>query len=100
MLAAGGRVGIRLTLLDACYLHGGIEPLPRRERRRVGARAWRAIAPTGGARLGAAIHSVRAVDPVGAAVVAAFAARSEAGRCTPTSPNSRPRTRAASRRTG
>ncbi|MBS1886547.1 MAG: formimidoylglutamate deiminase [Actinobacteria bacterium] len=80
VLAAAAEAGIRITLLDACYLHGGIgEELNETQRRfsdgtverwveRVG--ALRA-GPT--ARVGAAIHSVRAVDPGEAAAVAAWA---------------------------
>ena len=49
-------------------------------------------------RIGAAIHSVRAVDPESARAVAAWAARGRA-RCTRTSPSSQPRTRRASPRT-
>ena len=43
---------------------------------------------------GAAIHSVRAVDPAAARVVAALGGGASARRCTRTSPSSRPRTRA------
>lgn len=71
IIAAAADAGIRVTLLDACYLNGG---LPRF--RDASAEAWAArvseLSPTGGARLGAAIHSVRAVEPDGAAVVAAL----------------------------
>jgi formiminoglutamate deiminase len=76
--------GIRLTLLDACYLAGGLgsagpEPL-RPEQRRYGdgsADAWaervEALAPDAGTRIGAAIHSVRAVPRDAMASVAAWA---------------------------
>jgi formiminoglutamate deiminase len=73
VMQAAADVGIRLTLLDACYLHGG---LPRF--RDAGVEAWAErvseLQPGPGVRLGAAIHSVRAVDPDSARVVAEFAA--------------------------
>jgi formiminoglutamate deiminase len=81
LVAAAAEAGIRIALLDACYLHGG----PGRElegtQRRFAdadAEAWvRRVEELGGlgagARLGAAIHSVRAVDPASAATVAAWA---------------------------
>ena len=80
LIAAAGEAGIRITLLDACYLHGGIgEPLsPVQERFSDGsAEAWgervEGLADEPGARIGAAIHSVRAVDPDACATVAAWA---------------------------
>jgi formiminoglutamate deiminase len=96
VIAAAREAGIRITLLDTCYLHGGIgEELTEGQRRfsdgtveawaeRVSALAD-ASEPSGGAhstaaspdhsnvRVGAAIHSVRAVTPDEAAVVAAWA---------------------------
>ena len=89
VLAAAADAGIRITVLDACYLHGDVTPagteaeLVGAQRRfgdgdadrwaaRVGAlAAAHAADPT--ARIGAAIHSVRAVDPVAAATVATWA---------------------------
>jgi formiminoglutamate deiminase len=72
MRAAAG-AGLRMTLIDACYLHGGLSRFRDRD-----AQAWadrvRAIEPGPDVRLGAAIHSVRAVDPDSAKVVAALAA--------------------------
>ncbi len=81
MIAAAGEAGIRITLLDACYLRGGIgEPLNAVQRRfaDADADAWAArageLAAVGeGMRVGAAIHSVRAVDPESSAVVASWA---------------------------
>ena len=77
VLAAARAAGLRITLLDACYLHGGIERFRDRD-----AAAWAervdALAERGPARVGAAIHSVRAVDPDAARVVAEWAA--EGGR--------------------
>lgn len=81
LVEAAAEAGLRITLLDACYLQGG----PGRDlegvQRRFGdgdAGAWaervQALGGPGpGARLGAAIHSVRAVDPRSAAVVASWA---------------------------
>lgn len=87
LVAAADDAGVRITLLDTCYLHGGIhhdgsgiEPDPTQRRFSDGtALAWAArataaaalVSPT--ARLGAAIHSVRAVDPDSIAVVAGWA---------------------------
>jgi formiminoglutamate deiminase len=77
---AAADAGVRLTLIDACYLHGGFGEEP------AGAQtcfadstveAWAARAdalqPRPLLRIGAAIHSVRAVDPASAEVVAAWA---------------------------
>lgn len=85
LVEAARDVGLRLTLLDTCYLHGGIGAAPDRTQRRFNdgnATAWTrrvdALAdalrgdPT--VRVGAAIHSVRAVDPDAMAAVAAWAA--------------------------
>jgi formiminoglutamate deiminase len=73
VLAAAGAAGLRITLLDACYLEGGLARFRDRD-----AAAWAervgAIAERGPAKVGAAIHSVRAVDPDGARVVAEWAA--------------------------
>jgi formiminoglutamate deiminase len=72
VLAAAAEARIRITLLDACYLHGGIDRF-----RDAGAEAWAervdALAERPAARVGAAIHSVRAVDPESARVVAGWA---------------------------
>ena len=72
VLAAAAEAGIRITLLDACYLHGGIERF-----RDADAAAWAervdAIAERPAARVGGAIHSVRAVDPGSARAVAEWA---------------------------
>jgi formiminoglutamate deiminase len=72
ILAAAADAGIRVTLLDACYLHGG---LPRFRDADVDAWIERVsgLEAGAGARLGAAIHSVRAVDPSAARRVAEFA---------------------------
>lgn len=86
VLAAAADVGIRITLLDTLYLHGGIgpdrgymEPNPIQERfSDRSATAWAArlsqFGTIGGlARLGVAIHSVRAVDPAAMRVAAGWA---------------------------
>ena len=80
MAAAARDAGIRLTLLDTLYLHGGLDPAqdggyeplrPEQVRFSDGsAERWadrvEALATTASgpmARVGAAVHSVRAVDP-------------------------------------
>jgi formiminoglutamate deiminase len=91
LIEAAADAGVRLTLIDACYLQGGIgEPLADAQRRfgdadvdawaaRVDALATDAGGPDARAasaervRIGAAIHSVRAVDPDSARIVAAWA---------------------------
>ena len=80
VIEAARQAGIRVTLLDACYLHGGIgKPLDDLQRRFADgdAPAWAervaALAPRDGIRVGAAIHSVRAVDPESATEVAGWA---------------------------
>ena len=73
VLAAAADARVRMTLLDACYLHGGVARF-----RDADAGAWAERVdlleerPT--ARVGAAIHSVRAVDPASARAVAEWAA--------------------------
>jgi formiminoglutamate deiminase len=81
VMRAAGEAGIRITLLDTCYLSGGIGRGAEGAQLRFSdgdAEAWAqrvdALEPGDGARLGAAVHSVRAVDPESAARVAAFAA--------------------------
>ena len=85
ILHAAAEAGVRLTLLDTCYLQGGIdEPLlPAQARfRDAGADGWCArvdeLRATPAARIGAAIHSVRAVDPPAARVVAEWARERDA----------------------
>ncbi|HEX3948060.1 MAG TPA: formimidoylglutamate deiminase, partial [Acidimicrobiales bacterium] len=81
VVSAAAAAGLRITLLDTCYLHGGVDqPLSGTQRRfgdgdvagwaaRVGA-----FRSTASARPGAAVHSVRALRPPEIAEVAAFAA--------------------------
>ena len=80
VIDAASDAGIRMTLLDACYLHGSIgePPSPSQMRFSDGdADAWAervdALEESERVRVGAAIHSVRAVDPESAAIVAAWA---------------------------
>ena len=84
VIAAAREAGLRITLLDACYLHGGFgEPAgPEQQRfRDRDAAAWAervdAIPEGPDVRVGAAIHSVRAVDPESAGLVAGWAAGRE-----------------------
>ena len=80
VIAAAREAGIRITLIDACYLHGGIGEEVSEGQRRFSdgtVERWmeRVDRLQGGAavRIGAAIHSVRAVAPAEAAAVAAWA---------------------------
>jgi formiminoglutamate deiminase len=73
VLAAAAEVGLRITLLDACYLHGGIERFRDRDVH-VWAERVGTLAEGPSVRVGAAIHSVRAVGPEEARVVAEWAA--------------------------
>jgi formiminoglutamate deiminase len=73
MIAAARAAGIRITLLDACYLHGGVDRF-----RDVDVDAWvarvSALDDAPDVRIGAAIHSIRAVAPDEARVVGEWAA--------------------------
>jgi formiminoglutamate deiminase len=80
VIDAAREAGIRITLLDTCYLHGGFGERPEGGQLRFSdgtAEGWAervdALDAGDGARIGAAIHSVRAVDPDASALVAAFA---------------------------
>ena len=80
LIEAAGEAGLRITLLDTCYLQGGIGVKAEGPQRRFSdgdAAAWAeragALEPGPGSRIGAAIHSVRAVDPESARVVARWA---------------------------
>jgi formiminoglutamate deiminase len=80
LIEAADEAGIRLTLLDACYLSGGLDPDGHRPLDAVQRRfsdgsvtAWaervRALRDGPGVRIGYALHSVRAVpEPALAAV--------------------------------
>jgi formiminoglutamate deiminase len=80
LLAAAEQAGVRITLIDCCYLHGGIGEPPAGVQRRFSdgsAEAWAErvddLDENESARIGAAIHSMRAVDPEAAATVAGWA---------------------------
>ena len=88
LLAAAADAGIRITLLDTCYLHGqlaadGYQP-PGPEQRRFSdqtSERWADrvdLLEAGAAtRIGAAVHSVRAVDPDSIDVVKRWAVQSD-----------------------
>lgn len=80
LVAAAADAGIRLTLLDTCYLHGGfgVEPNEVQQRFSDGTvQRWAervsGFAPAGDVVVGAAVHSVRAVDAESIAEVARWA---------------------------
>ena len=85
LIAAAAEAGVRLTLLDTCYLRSGFgESRPAGPQARFSdgdAESWVARVEDlanrvgGGWRLGAAVHSVRAVDEPSMAVVADWAQR-------------------------
>ena len=93
LIGAAATAGVRITLLDTCYLHSGIgsdgtPTAPNEVQRRFSdgtAHAWAARVEAlaaahrsaSHARVGAAIHSVRAVDSEAMRVVAAWAAQHE-----------------------
>ena len=88
LVAAAGEAGVRLTMLDTCYLHGGIGVEPSEVQRRfsdgdserwavrAGDSATRFTGPM--VRVGAAVHSVRAVDKRAIATVGEWAERHRA----------------------
>lgn len=89
VIAAAADAGLRLTLLDTCYLHGGIGVALDETQQRFSdgdASTWAARATALAdeldsspmVRIGAAVHSVRAVDPAAMEVVAAWAAARDA----------------------
>jgi len=86
LLQAAGEAGLRISLLDTCYLAGGLArdgtPLalagPQLRFGDADGASWAARVealgtPVAGARVGAAIHSVRAVPPAQMAPVIAWA---------------------------
>ncbi|MDT0346844.1 formimidoylglutamate deiminase [Streptomyces litchfieldiae] len=80
LIAAAAEAGIRITLLDTCYLAAGFGEGPVRTQLRFSdgtADAWAeradALRGDGNTRIGAAIHSVRAVPAEALATVAAWA---------------------------
>lgn len=83
---AAAQEGIRLTLIDACYLQGGVDGRPLEGAQRAfsdgDADAWAArmddFTVGDDVRVGAAIHSVRAVDAPSMRKVAAWARKRHA----------------------
>jgi formiminoglutamate deiminase len=81
LIEAAGEVGIRITLIDACYLRGGLDGRPLDDAQQsfsdgdVDHWAHRVdqLKDGKGVRIAAAIHSVRAVDPSSMRTVAAWA---------------------------
>lgn len=73
LLAAADQAGIRIRLLDACYLAAGFDRPPEGVQRRFSdgdAEAWASrVADLDDPRIGVAIHSVRAVPPAQLATV-------------------------------
>src|SRR5256885_15591220 len=86
LIEAATAEGIRITLLDACYLRGGVDGRPLEGIQRSfsdgDGERWAArveeLRGGDGVRIGAAIHSVRAVDPASMRVVAAWARQRKA----------------------
>jgi formiminoglutamate deiminase len=86
LIEAAAAEGIRITLIDACYLRGGLDgrPLEGVQRSFSDGDAERWIARVeelregAGVRIGAGIHSVRAVDPASMRTVAAWARKRRA----------------------
>jgi len=81
LVAAAAEAGLRLTLIDACYLRGGVGGEPAGVQLRFCDRdveAWAARVDRLGdgptVRVAAAVHSVRAVAPADTAAVAGWAA--------------------------
>lgn len=83
LIAAAAEAGIRLTLIDTCYLQAGLDgrPLEPAQRRFSDgdAEAWMArveeLNAVPGAEVAAAIHSVRAVDRTSMASIADWSKR-------------------------
>ncbi|WP_228978870.1 formimidoylglutamate deiminase [Streptomyces sp. DH12] len=85
LIAAAGEAGIRITLLDTAYLSSGFGAAPDRHQLRFSdgtAEAWAeraaALKERDGVRIGAAVHSVRAVPADQLATVARWAADRDA----------------------
>ena len=83
---AAEQEGIRITLIDACYLHGGVDGRPLEGAQKSfsdgDADRWAqrmdSFQGGDGVRIAAAIHSVRAVDPPSMRIVAAWARKRKA----------------------
>ncbi|MEU1780939.1 formimidoylglutamate deiminase [Streptomyces abikoensis] len=85
LIAAAAEAGIRITLLDTAYLSAGFGEPPNHHQARFSdgtADAWAeraaALKPAGHARIGAAVHSVRAVPADQLTTVADWAKEREA----------------------
>jgi formiminoglutamate deiminase len=86
LVEAAGQAGVRLTLIDTCYLRAGLggEPLagPQVRFGDGDAETWAeragGLRDGPGVRVAAGIHSVRAVDPQAMAILAAWAADRDA----------------------
>lgn len=85
LIAAANEAGIRITLLDTCYLSGGFGAELNAVQQQFSdgqVDAWAervsALSNAGNSRIGAAIHSVRAVDPQSIGTVASWASRNAA----------------------
>jgi formiminoglutamate deiminase len=81
LIDAAREEGIRITLIDACYLRGGMDgrPLDNEQKHfsdgdvELWAKRVDELKDADGVRIAAAIHSVRAVDPASMRMVAAWA---------------------------
>lgn len=80
VIAAARDAGLRITLLDTCYLHGGFDRELDVVQRRFGdgdvdgwIQRWSDLKDSEGVRIGAAVHSVRACSPeeIGEVAIAA-----------------------------
>ncbi len=85
LVAAAADAGVRITLLDTCYLRGGIDAAlgPAQERFSDGdvsrwAERFAAHVAAPHAQFGAAVHSVRAVEPGSISAIAQWAADRDA----------------------
>jgi len=86
LIGAARQVGIRITLLDACYLRGGMDGRPLEGIQQTfsdgDVEGWvkrvEQLEEREGVRIGAAIHSVRAVDPASMRTVAGWARKRNA----------------------
>jgi formiminoglutamate deiminase len=81
LIDAARQEGIRITLIDACYLRGGLDGRPLEEAQlsfsdgdaNRWARRVDELKDADGVRIAAAIHSVRAVDPESMRIVFTYA---------------------------
>ena len=86
LIGAAAQEGIRITLIDSCYLQGGVDGRPLEGAQKSfsdgDVESWTkrmdSLEGGDGARIGTAIHSVRAVDPPSMRIVAAWARKRKA----------------------